>query len=252
MIGFDADANGTFEFAMNANGSFGIGTTNPQFALDVGGSANVTNLYIGGAQVTASAEELNRLNGSSGTIVDSSSVASHAITSLTAGSGLTGGTGPGAVTLHVGAGNGISLSADDISIDATTTGTTAVTSNNSGLEVVSDGLRLIGGCANGEILKWNSSTSMWYCAADSTGSAGTATIAGSGLATQVAFFSGSTSISGSNNLWWDNSNSRLGVGTSAPAYPLTVLATAPDVTNGHIADVDGTLTSTTNDQQGLK
>jgi hypothetical protein len=39
---------------------------------------------------------------------------------------------------------------------------------------------------------------------------------GSGVAGQVAVWSGSSSVSGSNNLFWDRTNSRLGIGTSTP------------------------------------
>ncbi|KKT70549.1 MAG: hypothetical protein UW67_C0004G0001, partial [candidate division WWE3 bacterium GW2011_GWE1_44_51] len=77
-----------------------------------------------------------------------------------------------------------------------------------------------------QILKWNSTASVWYCSSDSTGTSGTATIAGSGLATQIAFFSGSTSISGSNNLWWDNTGGNLGIGTSGPAAKLELAGSA--------------------------
>ncbi|MFN9114505.1 MAG: beta strand repeat-containing protein, partial [Bacteroidota bacterium] len=41
---------------------------------------------------------------------------------------------------------------------------------------------------------------------------------GSGTAGQVTFWNGTNSITGSNNLFWDNSNSRLGVGTNTPGH----------------------------------
>ncbi len=40
-------------------------------------------------------------------------------------------------------------------------------------------------------------------------------VGGSGTAGQVAYFTGSSSVGGSNNLFWDNANGRLGVGTSS-------------------------------------
>src|SRR3989338_21364 len=184
-----SDANTLITGMVYDNGSFvGIGTTgNSGYILNVGGSANVSNLFLAGTLVSSSATELkiidgatlsttelNLLTGRTGTLVDSNNVGSYAVTAITAGSGLTGGTGPGATTINIGAWSGISLAADSITLDTDTTGTTSVTSNNSGLEVVADGLRLIGGCTDTQILKWNASTSMWYCAADSTGTAGTA------------------------------------------------------------------------------
>jgi hypothetical protein len=47
-------------------------------------------------------------------------------------------------------------------------------------------------------------------------------INGSGLSGQVAFFTASNTISGSNNLYWDNTSTRLGIGTNSPSYRLTV------------------------------
>jgi hypothetical protein len=47
-------------------------------------------------------------------------------------------------------------------------------------------------------------------------------ITGSGSSGQVAFFTGPNTISGNNNLYWDNTNARLGIGTNAPSYRLTV------------------------------
>ncbi|HOV84070.1 MAG TPA: tail fiber domain-containing protein [Paludibacteraceae bacterium] len=45
---------------------------------------------------------------------------------------------------------------------------------------------------------------------------------GSGTATRVAFWSGTNTLSSNANLYWDNTNSRLGVGTASPAYTLDV------------------------------
>jgi hypothetical protein len=41
-------------------------------------------------------------------------------------------------------------------------------------------------------------------------------ISGSGASGQVAYWTGTTSQAGSNNLFWDNANGRLGVGTNTP------------------------------------
>jgi hypothetical protein len=50
-------------------------------------------------------------------------------------------------------------------------------------------------------------------------------LSGSGVATRVAFWTGATSLGSNANLYWDNTNSRLGVGTAAPAQPLHVIGT---------------------------
>jgi hypothetical protein len=47
-------------------------------------------------------------------------------------------------------------------------------------------------------------------------------ITGTAAAGQVAYFTGSTTQAGSNNLFWDNTNGRLGIGTNAPTTTLQV------------------------------
>jgi hypothetical protein len=46
--------------------------------------------------------------------------------------------------------------------------------------------------------------------------------ASNGANTRVAFFTGSTTIEGSNGLYWDNSNARLGIGTTSPQRALEI------------------------------
>ncbi|MCX8142820.1 MAG: hypothetical protein N3F62_01035 [Bacteroidia bacterium] len=50
----------------------------------------------------------------------------------------------------------------------------------------------------------------------------TSGLTGSGVATRVAFWTGATTLGSNANLYWDNTNSRLGVGTAAPAQRLDV------------------------------
>jgi hypothetical protein len=45
-------------------------------------------------------------------------------------------------------------------------------------------------------------------------------ISGSGASGQVAYWTGTSAQSGSNNLFWDNANGRLGIGTNAPSTAL--------------------------------
>lgn len=61
--------------------------------------------------------------------------------------------------------------------------------------------------------------SAWEQVAGSGGGGG---ISGSGAATQVAFWDGTSSISGSNNLWWDSTNNYFGINTNTPGNPLDV------------------------------
>lgn len=52
------------------------------------------------------------------------------------------------------------------------------------------------------------------------------TIGGTGSSGQVTFWTGSNSISGNNIFFWDNSNSRLGVGTNSPSSGITSYSTS--------------------------
>jgi hypothetical protein len=60
---------------------------------------------------------------------------------------------------------------------------------------------------------------------DLIGGPGTGTITGSGAAGQVTYFSGTSSITGSNNLFWDTANNRLGVNTNTPGAAIDVHST---------------------------
>jgi hypothetical protein len=57
---------------------------------------------------------------------------------------------------------------------------------------------------------------------DLIGGPGTSTITGTGTATQVAYFTSSQAIGSDSNLFWDNANIRLGIGTSSPGARLDV------------------------------
>jgi hypothetical protein len=57
---------------------------------------------------------------------------------------------------------------------------------------------------------------------DQISAGGGAGISGSGAATQVAFWNGTSSISGSNNLYWDSTNNNLGINTNTPGNALDV------------------------------
>lgn len=48
-------------------------------------------------------------------------------------------------------------------------------------------------------------------------------LTGNGTSTQVAYWSSSSGLSSSSSLYWDNTNGRLGIGTSTPAQKLEVM-----------------------------
>ncbi len=100
---------------------------------------------------------------------------------VAAGSGLTNGgsVALGATTtLNIGAGNGITVNADDIAVRVAASGDalSSTTSSGSGLEVLGSGLTLLQGCTNGQLLKWDETTDTWGCANDSGAGVGADTL----------------------------------------------------------------------------
>jgi hypothetical protein len=78
----------------------------------------------------------------------------------------------------------------------------------------------------------------------STQAIATGSVTGTGVAGQVAFWTGTSVQSGSNNLFWDNTNGRLGIGigTNTPAVSLDVrngvnLYTSGTTPNGHYLEL---------------
>ena len=54
-------------------------------------------------------------------------------------------------------------------------------------------------------------------------------IGGSGTATQIAFFSAATTLTSSVNLFWDNTNARLGINTATPGSSLDIHSTVQSI-----------------------
>ncbi len=104
------------------------------------------------------------------------------ITSIIAGLGLAGGGSTGAVSLDINTANGTMLVGDAIEIRLAASGSTATMSSVSGMELTAGGVRLLGGCDTGNILKWNGSS--WQCDTDNTGSfSGTLAVTNGGTGT---------------------------------------------------------------------
>jgi len=54
---------------------------------------------------------------------------------------------------------------------------------------------------------------------------------GTGVAGQVTFWSGTSTITGDNNLWWDNVNKRLGIGTTTPQATIDIAGATSEIAN---------------------
>ena len=72
--------------------------------------------------------------------------------------------------------------------------------------------------ADNEVLTYELSTGLWKNAPGGAGGG----IGGSGTSTQIAFFSDSTTLGSDSNLYWDNINKRLGIGTATQGAELEV------------------------------
>ena len=72
---------------------------------------------------------------------------------------------------------------------------------------------------------------------DLVASPDTTGISGSGAAGQVPYFTGASTIAGTNNFFWDAANNRLGIGTATPGVHLDIHGT------GTLAHFNGTGTS---------
>jgi hypothetical protein len=64
-------------------------------------------------------------------------------------------------------------------------------------------------------------------------------IGGSGTSGQVAYFNGTSSITGESSLFWDATNDRLGIGASSPVYNLDLLASSSANSNIFRAGMTG-------------
>ena len=142
-----------------------------------------------GATIDSSAEIVD------GTI-SNADLANSAVT-ISAGNGLTTGGSVslgGSVTLDIGAGNGITVNANDITVDLTaaTDALSATTSSGSGLEVLASGVTLLQGCSDGQTLKWTEASDVWGCANDIDTDTDAQTLS---LVTDTLSISGGNSVS---------------------------------------------------------
>jgi hypothetical protein len=74
-------------------------------------------------------------------------------------------------------------------------------------------------------------------------------VTGSGIAGQIAYWNGTNTQTGSNNLFWDTTNNRLGIGTNAPSVELHIEKTSSPIfriarTGGTILNISSSITAT--------
>ena len=91
--------------------------------------------------------------------------------------------------------------------------------------------------SSGQVLKYNGTS--WVNDSDSG-------ITGSGSAGQVAYFTGATTQGGSNNLFWDATNSRLGIGTNTPGVTFSELL---QLVKSDVSRINITRTNTSGSRQ---
>ena len=166
----------------------------------------------------------------------------------------------------LGAGTGVSVTNGSgtvsIGLDVLTSGTTVNASSNSGLELGSDGLRLLGGCSNDQVLAWNSTLEVWVCS-NKTG--GTSDWTSAGAFTYLTDTADDLVVGGSaidTGFFFDVSASTLSFeGLTPNGFETTLAVTDPTadrtitfpnvtgtvITNGNLTDITavGTITSGT-------
>lgn len=140
-------------FSISGSGTFGTGTG----AISLNGATSVTGTNtltvgtglasLGGALTTTGLATFN--DGLTMQTGDTFTFNGDAFTDLTS--------------------NGLIVSSGVLTLDVTTAGTVAATGSNSGLVTAADGLSLLRGCSNNQILKWSTTGPQWNCAADATG-----------------------------------------------------------------------------------
>lgn len=125
------------------NSSVTIGST----AISLGGSSTTV---AGLTSVTATTFN-GSLNGNASTVTNgvyTTNIGSHATTGVTAGNGLSGGGTVGALTLNVGAGTGITVAADTVSVDTTVVVPTSRTITGAANRITVNGLTTAVSLAN--------------------------------------------------------------------------------------------------------
>lgn len=148
--------------------------SHPAVSLDQSSGANYLTLNAGTQTLTEGKINLGFTSHVTGTLGAGNGGTGNG--APTNGQILVGNNSSGYTLKTIGAGDGLSLangtSTISFAVDVTTTGHSTNKSSNSGLEVSSDGVRLLSGCSDGEILSWNAvdpDAPYWECASRTSG-----------------------------------------------------------------------------------
>lgn len=210
-------------FVNGTTGNVGIGTASPSSKLEVNGNVELTNLYDNDGSNffdLSSCGDNTYISSidSTGAVTCSADSGAGDVTGVTAGYGITvdnsGGPTPQVNISSSAAGDGLSYSAGVLAVNA---GDGLGTSSDNvivnmlaggGIVTSSDSLSLNRSCGSGQLLKWNSGSSYWYCA-DDTGGGGNSTEemqdAVGGAFDTTLNYTDASNLMGLNRTWLNNS-----------------------------------------------
>ncbi|MGE5392800.1 MAG: hypothetical protein ACM3NH_03600, partial [Candidatus Saccharibacteria bacterium] len=180
-------------FAINAGSVLGRtpGTNaNNLLTLDASGNIDIGGQIITGSSIQAgtglmngTAVTVNTAGGFTGNLIDLQVSGSSRLRVDQAGNTVVAGNLDASGAIQSGSSNvNVTLPTGYIDANAitlTASGTVGSTATSSGLEVVGNGLTLLKGCLDNQLLKWNDALEQWQCANDTGGIGGASTLQGS-------------------------------------------------------------------------
>ena len=246
------------------DGSTGTLSVNTISASNIGGYTLTGNIVGSGSPTLSGLGTINGATISGGTLsggsVSGGTITGGSVSGGTLSGGTytnTGATVTGSYAIQIGDTGSLTITDGTNTIfslaDAGTTGnlsglnnlTASGTINFADLGGVFSGSRVILTDATGTLSSLSDGTSNQILSTNGSGTvswngiADLGGVTGTGAATRVAFWSGTSALSSNANLYWDNTNSRLGIGTATPG---TTLDVAGSTTLGGAVSISGNIT----------